>query len=663
MKTPKKNILLKIWILTFLSLMLSVMNGSTQPLGELSTTSKKATKNFNKAINIYESNAKLAIAFLEKAIKADKNFIEAYMLMGDIASLSNNDSLALASYEKAVEINPDFFPPNLYNVGKLYLEKGNYLVAKKRFTQFMTYTFTSDNLKELARQGIKNCDFAIEAMLNPVDFRPSNIGEGVNSDLDEYFPSLTVDEKKILFTRRLLSNASVDGFNEDLYISEIENYRFGPAKNIGRPINTMYNEGASSISPDGQIIVFTICDMFSTGNYGEGRKGYGRCDIFYSFRNGNSWTEPENIGKPINSANWESQPVFGVDGKTLYFVRRTVNEDGISNADIYCSILNSKGVWGKPVKLNANINTPKTEMAVFVHPDDQTLYFSSDGHTGMGGLDIFMSKRELDGSWGPAVNLGYPINTHADENSFIVNGSGTHAYFTSDREGGYGGLDIYSFEIPQHLRPEPVTYLKGIVFDTETLHPLAARFQLIDLSSADTIVESFSDPATGDFLVPLPSDKEFMLNVYRDGYLFFSENIEIAGSYSLLKPYEKDIPLQPVKTGERIVLKNVFFDHDQFTLKEESALELQRIVELLQKNQTIHIEIGGHTDNSGSTAYNQTLSENRAKAVYQYLIDHGISKKRLSYKGYGEHQPIDTNESAEGRSNNRRTEMKITGRN
>ncbi len=371
---------------------------------------------------------------------------------------------------------------------------------------------------------------------------------------------------------------------------------------------------------------------------------------------------PVNVGSPVNTGNWETQPSFSSDGKTLYFIRGYISNEGIKDQDIYVSEIGADGKFGEPVKLGPNVNTSGREESVFIHPDNMTLYFSSDGHVGMGGLDIFMSKRQSDGNWGPAVNLGYPINTWKDENSLLADPSGAIAYFASNRKGGFGGLDIYQFELPQEFRPEPITYVKGKVFDMKTNKGLDATFELIDLETQKLVLKSYS-AKDGNFLVTLTANKNYLLNVSKNGYLYYSDNFslkDVKADYNT--PFKLDVPLQPLDTGYVVELKNVFFDVDKFDLKPQSKAELDKLVAFLKNNPKLKIEIGGHTDNTGDKKKNQLLSQNRAKSVYDYLITTGgIDKTRLSYAGYGDTKPKVPNDSPEHKQMNRRTEFKVKG--
>ncbi|MFN4234863.1 MAG: OmpA family protein [Bacteroidia bacterium] len=620
--------------------------------------SKKATKLYESGKQYYESsNDDLAIIDLEKALKEDPKYIDVYLLLGYIYSDKGKNKEAINSFNKVIELDDLNYKVLHFTLGRLNFFEGNYEAAKSSYLQYLQYPRANPENVIIAKRDLASCEFALYAIKNPVPFNPKNLGEGVNSEFDEYFPCVTADDQTILFTRLLKDDQVYGGKQEDFYISKKENGIWQKALNLGAPINTKNNEGAPTISPDGQQIIFVACQGIE--GYGVGRKGFGSCDLFWSRKKGNNWSAPVNLMEPVNSRNWETQPSISSDGKTLYFIRGIVTREGIKEQDIYTSVRNDDGTWSTPVKLSNKINTPGREESVFIHPDGNTLYFSSDGHIGMGGLDIYVSRKDEKGEWSIPVNLGYPINTHNDENSLLVSADGKLAYFASDRAGGFGGLDLYSFELPENVRPEIVSYMKGKVYDAENKNPLEANFQLIDLSSGKVIVEALSNPGNGEFLVCLPANKNYALNVSKNGYLFFSENFSLKEGGTNLQPIKKDIPLSPIKEGEKVVLKNVFFETAKFDLKEESKIELDKLVNFLQKNPTLKIEISGHTDNQGDKKSNITLSENRSKAVTNYLISKGIAAERLSSKGYGDTLPVADNNTPEGRSLNRRTEFKI----
>lgn len=623
--------------------------------GKYTTTNSKAIKHFESAMKHYQAREnKDAEEDLLKALDKDPNFVEAYHLMANIYVEAKQFEKAAEQYEKSFVINPGFFPNSYYTVANIYFTIGKYAEAKKHYEKFITFPTGPDEFRYMSKKNILNCEYAVDAIKHPVPFSPVNMGEKINTMDHEYFPSITADGKTLFFTRNLKDNQAVAGYQEDFYLSKQTGAKeWGLAGSMGPPINTTDNEGAPSISADGQIIIYAGCNR---------PDGKGSCDIYYSRKIGNKWSTPVNIGPPINTKNWETQPSFSSDGKTLYFIRGTVTREGIKNQDIYYSQLSKEGYWEEPVPIGGKINTPDREESVFIHPDNQTLYFSSNGHIGMGGLDIYMSKRQPNGEWGKPVNLGYPINTNNDENSLLVSPSGDIAYFASNRQGGKGGLDLYQFDLYQDVRPEKITYVNGKVFDALSNKPIGATFELIDLETARVVIESESNIGNGEFLISLTANKNYALNVSKNGYLFYSENFSLKEAADLSTPFQLDIPLQPIGIGTVTELKNIFFETGKYDLKEESKAELQKLVDFLTLNKTVKIEIGGHTDNVGDKKQNLTLSQNRAKAVYDYLVNKGIATERLSYMGYGDAQPKFPNDTPENRAKNRRTEFKVTAK-
>ena len=333
---------------------------------------------------------------------------------------------------------------------------------------------------------------------------------------------------------------------------------------------------------------------------------------------------------------------------------------GYGELDIWKTTLDTSGKWTKPVNLGKVINSSASEMSPFIHPDNTSLYFASDGWIGMGGLDLFMSRCDEKDEWTEPKNLGYPINTHGEETSLIVNALGNKAYFSSRRDDTFGGMDLYEFELYEEVRPIPVTYVKGKVFDAATKNSLEAKFELVDIETAEIIIEATSNSGNGEFLVSIPVNRNYALSVSKKGYLFYSENFTLKDVKDASEPFKIDIPLSSIKVGQKIVLKNIFFETNSFVLKTESKVELNKLVAFMKENSSIKIEISGHTDNVGKKDLNIKLSEKRAKAVYDYLLQsNAISEFRLKFKGYADNQPIESNATPEGKAKNRRTEIKI----
>ncbi len=605
-----------------------------------------STKNA-KAITAYErSNIYLgqklyntALKDIEQAIRIEPSFLEAHYRRADVLKI-------LGRYEEAK--NEYFYiynQPNTFkNLPFSYAECFAYLAKyDSALALFQTYSATpdlSENRKKVLEKYIRDCTFSQESIQHPVKYQPINLGSNVNTANQEYLPAITADDSTLIFTRRAAT--------EDFYISNKSDLGWALSKPLSNAINTSGNEGAQCISPDGQYLFFAGC----------GRKdGIGKCDIYYSKLVGDQWSVPQNLGTPINSPYWESQPTLSADGKTLYFV--SDRRGGYGSYDIYKSTYAGAGKWGNPVNLGPNINTADEEFSPFIHSDNKTLYFCSDGWPGFGEKDIFFSKKNNDGTWNKPTNIGYPINTAKQESSLFISNDGKQAYFASDNLKGYGGLDLYSFELYEAARPAIVTYVKGIVFDKNSKEKLAAQVEIIDVSNGDTLVQTVSNESTGQFLASLPAGKTYALNVNQEGYLFYSGQFVLLNKSSLT-PFKLSIALEPIEVGGKIALKNIFFESNSFKLKNESKYELLKLVQFMKANQSVKVEISGHTDNVGDDKLNTTLSANRAKAVFDYLIKMGIAADRMVSKGYGKLQPIDSNSTESGKANNRRTEIKVT---
>lgn len=613
------------------------------------SNNKKAIAQFEKAMNVlYSGKFSQGILELEKVLKIEPNFIEVPLTLGDFYFDSKDTARALENYEKAVQINESFYPVVWLRIADIYMEKDNYQRAETCYNKYLQYEKQNKQGIESAKFNLELIAFRRKAMANPVPFEPKNMGAAVNSKYQEYLPSLTADEQTLVFTRKVWArDAQPAGNEEDLYISTKENGVWTQAQPMPSPLNSDGNEGAECVSQDGRVMFFTACER---------KGGAGSCDLYLCARTGDKWSVPRNLGSPVNTGGWETQPSFSIDGRTLYFASN--RPGGKGGNDIWKTVLMDNGRWSKPVNLGDSINTPGDEKCPFIHYDDQTLYFASNGHVGMGDMDIFYSRKINDTTWSKPVNIGYPINTKGEDASLIVSPSGTTAIFTSDREGGYGSLDLYQFELYKEAQPLAVTYMKGVVFDQKTNAKLSAQVKIIDVATGNEIASTSSDPVNGSFIISLPVNRTYALNVSKSKYLFYSDNIELQNG-TPDKPFLVNIPLKPIEVGESIVLKNIFFETGSAELKNESVAELTKLVQFMVKNPQIRIEISGHTDNVGSDAMNQKLSENRAKAVMDYLVEKGIDQQRLRSVGYGKTRPIDTNDTEQGRANNRRTMFEI----
>jgi outer membrane protein OmpA-like peptidoglycan-associated protein/Tol biopolymer transport system component/Tfp pilus assembly protein PilF len=585
-----------------------------------------------------------AFLLLNECIKADTTYADGWWLKGDLQTDRGNLNEALFAYQKALHFDPSLIQLHL-SISQLKLKVGQYNDAKTNAEDYLAQHKGDSTLQvKTALSIIEKANIALEIMRNPLSITLQNLGPEINTSNDEYINSVTADEQTLIFTRKTKKEENYPQV-ENLYIAHKDSlgWKIAPLQ-FNTPIAV--NAGALCISPDGQTIWFTICGA---------PDGFGSCDLYVSQRQQNSWSNPLNLGPVINSISWETQPSISSDGKKLYFVSN--RPGGVGNADIWVSNLQNNGSWGTPVNLGEPVNTPEDEYSPFIHPDGKTLYFASKGHPGMGGSDLFMTKLQPNGKWTKPINLGYPINTSGDEISLIVNPKGDKAYISSTQKGGLGGFDIYSFTLPAILRPDPVTYIKGIVTDAETKDLLSARFELTNLATGKVENSANSSDFDGSFLLCLQPEKEYSLTVSHSGYLFYSQHFSISEIRDANEPTILAIQLHRIKKDNVVILNNVFFETGSYVLLERSVSELNRLVELLKNNPTLKIKISGYTDNQGDDNINQPLSENRAKAVVLFLIKNGISPSRLTYAGFGKTKPIDTNDTEVGRAKNRRTEF------
>lgn len=536
--------------------------------------------------------------------------------------------------------------------------------------------------KEIDRR-IYECENGIEFMKDTTRAFIYNMGKNINSPLTDHSPVITADQSMLLFTsfRANSSNTKPNEYgeyDENIWFSTRKDGAWVPAAEMPKPLNTKDNDATVGLSPDGQQL-FIYTDKTGGG------------DIYHSQKKGSEWSKPEPFSA-INSKNGhEPSASFSYDGRTVYFTSNNTDKAGnYGEHDIFKCEMDEKGKWGKWINLGPTINTEYDEFDVFMHPDGRTLYFSSTGHKGMGGYDIFKTELQDNGSWSTPENLGYPINSPGSERCFVTIGSSRFGYFSANRKGTLGMYDIFEVRFlgaakqlhmstenmlisaltnpiktasvaqeAVEIKTSRLTIYKGIVRDAETEKFLEATIEVTDNETGRVVSTLNSNSATGEFLVPLPSGKDYGVTVKKDGYLFYSDNLNVPAATDY-QEIIKVIDLLPLRKDATIVLRNVFFATASAELDPKSHAELDKLIKILQDYPKMVIEISGHTDNVGSRPYNQNLSENRAASVVAYLATTGkIDKKRLQYAGYGFDRPIASNETADGRALNRRVEFKI----
>lgn len=585
--------------------------------------------------------------------------------------------------EKANQLNPSVDLQAKYILGWAYQLHYRWDDALKTYREYKMLLQNNKGTMpfqiEDVDKKINECEVGKRLMAKPERIFIDNMGAHVNSSYPDYSAYISTDEATLIFTsrRKYKENQKTDesdgGYFEDLYICNKKNGEWSDPVNMGPPINEEnFHEATAGLSPDGTTLYI----------YEHHGKGGG--DVFQSKLVGTTWSKPEKLNKNINSDYRETTVAESFDGKSLYFISN--KPGGLGFGDIYLSTKDAKGNYGPAVNVGQPLNTKYAEEGLFMIPDGKTLYFSSKGYGSMGGYDIFKTVLE-NGKWSTPENLGYPVNSPDDDVYFAISGSGRRGYYASAKEGGYGEKDIYVITFLGPEKPfayssednliasaqEPIkakmadaieiktvslTILKGTITDAFTKKPLEATIELVDNVKNEVIATFKSNSSTGKYLVSLPSGKNYGIAVKAEGYLFHSENFDIPAS-SGYQEVVKDVELKNVAVGSVIVLRNIFFDFDKATLRPESTNELERLIKLLNDLPTLKIEIGSHTDSKGSDDYNMKLSQSRSESVVNYLITHGIAKDRLTAHGYGETKPIDTNDTDEGRQNNRRSEFKI----
>jgi outer membrane protein OmpA-like peptidoglycan-associated protein len=449
-----------------------------------------------------------------------------------------------------------------------------------------------------------------------------------------------------------------------------KNGEFDKGNMLSAPFNSSDNEGGPTLTIDNKYLFFTANRYVET-TVGKRTTSYYNGDIWYSVFENDTWSPILNMGPKVNNPNtWESQPTISSDGKTLYFV--SDRPGGYGGYDIYKTTKDAKGEWGVATNLGPQINTPGNEKSPFIHTDSQTLYFCSadkydeekdttySGHLGLGGYDIFFSKMQTDGKWSTPKNLGYPINTKADELSFFVSTDGKLGYFSSNKLNGVGGWDLFSFDLYPEARPSKVLFLKGEIKDQKTNEPIRAK---VELKNAITkqITEIPVDTVTGKYAIAVLFKNDYIMTVQKDGYAYDSKYFA-KNDTAIEKPVNVDFDVKPIEIGAAYKLNDIKFPTNSAELNEDSKTVIKEFMKFLNENPKISVSINGHTDDVGNDEANMKLSDDRAKSVYDFLILNGIKNIRLKYHGFGETKPIESNKTEAGRAMNRRTEFVITGK-
>ncbi len=638
-------------------------------------SSKKVQKSYNEALDFIakaqDPNSKTPEYFYNQAFplireveKAEPEFAGAQFYLGILYTFrveKRNLKSAKKYYEKAVELCPDQYFEAYFHLSNIAFGEDNFELALQYIEKYLKFESQIENDEYLvvAKMIKKDATEKINIFGNSVPFDPVVV-IGISSEFDDHSVVISPDHELAFFTRkqkvtgRSTVYASELDYVERIFMSERAGKEFDKGSEVGFPFNIRLNEGGVTLTIDNREMFFSAAEYVDCEERG-GR--YPNTDIFYSRNEFGNWLEAVPLPGKVNSqCYWESMPSISSDGQVLYFV--SDRPGGYGGYDIYTSEKQNDGTWGEPQNLGPVINSPGRENTPFIHTDSQTLYFSSDGHPGLGGYDIFFSRKNPDGTWSKPRNIGYPINTQYDETGFIVSTDGRYGYFSSDRLGlGPGGSDFYSFELYPEARPEKILFIKGEVKDEESNMPVEARVEIRNMETK-VVHQVPIDMETGKYVAVLPFQTDYVLTVKKEDYVY--ESMYIAMEDTVFEtPATVDMELQKVEVGKSYKLNDIYYEYDSDALTAQSKLVVYEFVDFLKENPAIKVAIHGHTDNIGGAEYNRQLSERRAKSVYEYLIQLGIASNRLSYEGFGFAKPVATNDTEQGRALNRRTEFVI----
>ena len=629
--------------------------------------SKKAEKIYKQARAAHQKGENdKATSLYKQCIAEQEDWAAPYFNLGMQAvrklekTTEKKDNLfqtAINYFEKSVELCPQYNLTAYFHLGKLYYSVGQYGKAVKSLEIFIEdpdEKIKNQSQKEEAEWFLEYSIVYEKLYDNPVPFDPAPV-KGMSTTDGEYLGAISPDDDYMFYTRRKLVEKELYGrktqdFEEIFTVSErLKDGSFTVGTPMpSPPFNMTQNEGSPTITLDNKYMVFTRCS--NVDKYDS--TSYYNCDLYFTENIDGQWTDIQNLGKAINGdLTWETQASISADGQTLFFV--SDRDGGLGGYDIYYSTRDANGNWKKAQNVGAPINTDRNEKTPFLHSDNKTLYFSSDGFTGIGGYDIYVSRLSENGEWAKPLNIGYPINSQRDDIGLFVNTFGNKAYFSTNRLSG--NLDICEFDLYPEARPNKVILVKGEVENMDSEKSTKVELKNIKTKKIESVDVDIQTKRYAAIIHDTEDD--YLLTIKQEGYAYETKYIEskklIMDDVQLLT--QKDFELKPIKVGESYQINDIYFATNSFELTSASKFVLDILIEFLQDNSDVKIEIQGHTDNIGNRNDNMILSDNRAKAVYDYLVENYIQSNRLRYKGFADTKPIANNSTEEGRAKNRRT--------
>ena len=602
--------------------------------------SKQAAQIYEAGLSALNKNdVQKAIQLFKLAASKDSQYVDPTIALFQVYHDQKDFEKAIEYYFQIKKIDSAAALPFLVKQGISLASLGRYNAAYKLIEPYISNNSMPTYLKDKATALFAVCQFAISQKTAP-EISIHNMGDSINSPASEYFPTVSIQDSLFLFMRRL--NLS----REDFYTSSMGVHGFSAATPLSDTLNFAAKKGSMSLSADLQTLYYAA-------DYAE--QGYGRYDIYKVQRSPWGWSKPKNLGQNINSDYWESAPSVAPDGNSIYFASN--RPDGFGGIDIYVAYKNEKGFWEEAINLGPSINTKGDDQTPFIHADNQSLYFSSNGRAGFGGSDIYVSRKKIDGNWTTPINLGYPINTYDNEGSIAVASNGATAYIASDRADSRGELDIYKITLAENTRAFKTWFIKGQIVDAITKKTIAAELQIVDPASGYPMMEMQID-SMGQFLLALPYFDSLGLKINSPGHDYLSSILPI-DSVKWMAGKTFDFALTPIEKLFTKTFNQVYFETNAAILQAISSVELDALVSYLKNTLNAQILIEGHTDNTGTAAQNNLLSLQRANAIGDYLQQKGIATNRIQRKGLGSTMPIADNKTAEGRAKNRRTNFTI----
>lgn len=641
-------------------LLCSTLLMTAQPeLGECSQETEEVVKDqIPRALKNWRSkNYREAERYLRKAVMLDPEYADALYLLGDLYVRMQQMEKTEPLWSKLLEVCPDYKPEVKYFLGAILLENGKRKKAIALFEDFLDDPGRDYGYDIEVTAALKEARLKEKLLDNPLTFEPKPV-RSISGTEDEYLATISPDQETMYFTRRSKKVNRRDGpaatvrmVEEFSKAERTADGKFTSGEPLPSPFNESYNEGGPSVTADNTELYFTVC---------EDLKGYTNCDIFYSERDAYGyWSTPRSVGDHINRRDsWESQASVSANGDALYFTSNRKGGEG--ELDIYRSLRQKDGSWSAPKNLGKTVNTKGNEKTPFIHSDSKTLYFTSDGLAGLGGFDIFYAKATGDSTWQSPQNIGYPINTAEDDLGLFVSLDGRTAYFATNKLNTVNGWDIYSFELPEMARPEEVTLITGKLLDENEQPVTDATLEIKNLKT-QKVTKINVDKETGNYarVVQAQPEEDLIISVKKKGIAFSSKYIEVGKSPKVVKA---PLAVQKLEVGKEYKLNDINFESNSYTLDGVSRSVIDEFIIFLKDNPELKADIQGHTDNVGDDSANMALSQNRARTVYDYVLQKGISASRVSHHGYGETKPVAGNDTEDGRAKNRRTVFVITSK-